>query len=129
MSVMVEVSWGELVDKVTILQIKLARIRDPAKLANVERELAALGAARAEALARSPRVAELEAELRRTNEVLWDNEDRLRDLERAKDYGPAFVECARAAYRTNDRRAALKRELNDLLGSALVEEKSYARYE
>lgn len=129
MSVMVEVSWGELVDKGTILQIKLARIRDPEKLANVERELAALGPARAEALARSPRVAELEAELRRTNEVLWDNEDRLRELERAKDYGAAFVECARAAYRTNDRRAALKRELNDLLGSALVEEKSYAKYE
>ena len=129
MSVMVEVSWGELVDKVTILQIKAARIGDAAKLANVRRELEALAKARDEAIARSPRVLELEAELRRQNEILWDNEDVLRDLERAKDYGPRFVEAARMAYRTNDRRAAVKREINDVLGSALVEEKSYAKYE
>lgn len=129
MSVMVEVSWGELVDKVTILQIKLARIADPAKLANVRRELEALEPARAQAIARSPKVLELEAELRGVNEVLWDNEDKLRDFERAKDYGPGFVECARAAYRTNDRRSVVKRVINELLGSALVEEKSYAKYE
>ena len=129
MSVMVEVSWGEMIDKVTILQIKLARIQDPAKLANVQRELDALAKARADALARSPRMAELEAELRWVNEVLWENEDVLRDLERAKDYGPRFVEAARMAYRTNDRRAVVKREINDLLGSAIVEEKSYAKYD
>lgn len=129
MSVMVEVSWGELVDKVTILQIKLARITDPAKLANVRRELEALATARAQAIAQAPRVVELEAELRAVNEVLWDNEDKLRDFERAKDYGPGFVECARAAYRTNDRRSVVKRVINELLGSALVEEKSYAKYE
>jgi hypothetical protein len=129
MSVMVEVSWGELVDKVTILQIKLARITDPAKLANVRRELEALSEARAQALKRSPQILELETELRGVNEVLWDNEDKLRDFERAKDYGAGFVECARAAYRTNDRRSVVKRRINDLLGSALAEEKSYANYD
>lgn len=129
MSVMVEVSWGELVDKVTILQIKLARITDPAKLANVKRELDALAGPRQAAIARSAKVLELEAELRRVNETLWDNEDVLRDLERTKDYGPAFVQAARMAYRTNDRRSVVKREINELLGSNLVEEKSYAKYE
>ena len=129
MSVMVEVSWGELIDKVTILQIKLARIGDPAKLANVRKELEALAGARAQAIAQAPRIVELEAELRAVNEVLWDNEDKLRDFERAKDYGPGFVACARAAYRTNDRRSVVKRVISELLGSALVEEKSYAKYE
>jgi hypothetical protein len=129
MSVMVEVSWGELIDKVTILQIKSARIADPAKLANVRRELEAIAQARSQALAQAPDVLTLETELRGVNEVLWDNEDRLRDFERARDYGPGFVECARAAYRTNDRRSVVKRQINELLGSALVEEKSYAKYE
>jgi hypothetical protein len=129
MSVMVPVSWGELVDKVTILQIKAARIEAPQKLANVRQELAALDPARTQAISISPRVLELEAELRRVNEALWDNEDRLRDFERSREYGAGFVECARAAYRNNDKRSVLKREINELLGSALVEEKSYAKYE
>jgi hypothetical protein len=129
MSVLVAVSWGELVDKVTILQIKLARITDPAKLKNVKNELDALAAARDQAIAISPKILALEAELRSVNEVLWDNEDLLRDFERTKQYGPGFVECARAAYRTNDRRSVVKRQINDLLGSDLVEEKSYAKYE
>jgi hypothetical protein len=129
MSVLVPVSWGELIDKVTILQIKLARIHDEAKLANVRNELQALDPARAQAIAISAKVLDLEAELRSVNEVLWDNEDRLRDFERDKVYGAGFVECARAAYRTNDRRSVVKRQINELLGSSLVEEKSYAKYE
>jgi len=118
-----------LLDEVTILETKLTRISDPAKLANVRNELRALEWERAKAIAREAGVRELEAELRRVNEAPWDNEDRLRDFERARDYGPVSVECARAAYRTNDRRSAVKRQRNDLLGSELFEEKSYSKYE
>lgn len=126
---MVAVSWGELVDKVTILQIKLERITDPNKLKNVQAELEALAAARGQALAAAPGVADLEVELKKVNEVIWENEDELREWERQKVYGPEFVLCARTAYRMNDRRCDLKRQINALLGSGLVEEKSYAPYE
>ena len=128
MSIKVEVSWGELLDKVTILQIKAERIRDAAKVANVNRELQALAAERGQALALQPGAAALEQELKQVNEALWDIEDEIRDCERRKDFGPRFVELARAVYVTNDRRSAVKRQLNDLLGSALTEEKSYQAY-
>ena len=124
----VEVSAGELVDKITILEIKAERIADPVKLANVHRELRSLTATRHEALPSSEELDELTAELRRINERLWEIEDDIRDCERQSDFGERFIELARAVYRTNDRRAAAKRSINELLGSELVEEKDYAEY-
>ncbi len=124
----VEVSPGELIDKITILEIKAERISDPDKLTNVHRELRSLSATRKEALDTSPELDEFTAELRRINELLWEIEDDIRDCERNGDFGERFIELARAVYRTNDRRAAAKRKINELLGSELVEEKDYADY-
>jgi hypothetical protein len=123
----VEVSAGELLDKITILQIKSERLKDEGKLKNVRAELALLTAAWERAVRPRPAVAVLAAELREVNEALWEVEDDLRDCERAGDFGPCFVELARSVYRYNDRRGALKREINELLGSRLREEKSYGR--
>jgi hypothetical protein len=123
-AVTVEVSPGELLDKITILEIKARRMTDPAKLRNVAAELGGLAAAR-RVLPRSPALAELTAELRAVNETLWEVEDDIRRCEQAGDFGPRFVDLARSVYHTNDRRAALKRRINDLLGARLVEEKSY----
>lgn len=122
--IVVPVSVGELLDKVAILRIKTARIRDPARLAHVRTELAALEGA-CGAVPRSEALAALEAELQFVNEALWDIEDDIRAHDARGDFGPGFVALAQAVYRTNDRRAALKRAVNDLTGSGLVEEKSY----
>ncbi|MBI4184657.1 MAG: hypothetical protein HY521_11750 [Proteobacteria bacterium] len=127
-SITVEVSAGELIDKIAILEIKCERIVDAAKLANVRRELAALAAVRAAALPSSAELDRLSAELKVVNARLWEIEDEIRDCERQKDFGPRFVELARAVYRNNDARAALKHRINRLLGSRLVEEKSYRPY-
>lgn len=127
-TVTIEVSPGELLDRITILEIKTERIGDPTKLANVREELAVLRRARDGAIPAGPEVARIEAALKAVNERLWEVEDALRDCERAGDFGTRFVELARSVYRTNDRRAALKRELNLALGSRLVEEKSYSPY-
>lgn len=122
MTLLAPVSWGELVDKITILEIKAARIADPAKLANIRHELQALTQVR-DAKGIAPPA--LVSELRRVNEQLWDIEDLIRECEERGDFGPAFVALARSVYKTNDRRAALKRQINDAMGSELVEEKSY----
>ncbi|WP_372623078.1 DUF6165 family protein [Falsiroseomonas sp.] len=121
-------SAGEVIDKLTILDIKLARIADPVKRANVAREHASLAAAWAAAVPEPGALGHLVADLRQVNETLWEVEDALREHERQGDFGAAFVELARSVYRTNDRRAALKREINARLGSTLIEEKSYAAY-
>lgn len=129
-TIRVPVSVGELLDKIAILEIKAARIADPDKLANVRRELDALREA-AGRLDAGPRAAEAEAlrtELRAVNETLWGVEDALRACERQGDFGEAFVGLARAVYLNNDRRAGLKRALNRLFGSELMEEKSYHTY-
>lgn len=126
--ILVPVSPGELIDKITILRIKAERIDDPARRANVAVELAALEAVLAAHVAEDAEIARLTDELRAVNEALWVVEDDLRDLERAKDFGPRFVELARAVYVTNDRRAALKKAINTALGSRIVEEKSYRPY-
>ena len=128
MPILAPVSWGELLDKITILDIKAERIADADKLANVRREREALVAVVAQADTARPEVAALIDDLRAVNTTLWKVEDEIRDCERAKDFGPRFVELARQVYHTNDRRAALKRDLNRLLGSELVEEKSYQAY-
>ena len=124
----VPISWGELVDKITILEIKDRRLTSEAALANVRRELAQLAAIEAQALAHVPTLAEVKARLLAVNEGLWVIEDDIRDEERARRFGDRFIELARAVYRQNDDRASLKREINDLLGSELVEEKSYQPY-
>ena len=98
----------------------------PKKLTNVRHELDLLKRIRAKNLSESADLAALEAELKDANETLWQIEDDIRDCERAKDFGPRFVELARSVYRTNDRRARLKREIGELFGAGLVEEKSYS---
>jgi len=128
MAVLVPVSWGEVIDKITILEIKAERLADPAKLANVGNELAALVAVREREFPGHAALAGLSAVLKAINEKLWAIEDDIRDCERAKDFGAKFVALARAVYVTNDERAQAKRRVNELLGSALVEEKSYAPY-
>lgn len=127
-TITVEVAPGELLDKLTILEIKLERISDPAKLANVRIEHETLTRALKAAVASSPELDALHAALKGINEELWVIEDDIRDCERNKDFGPTFIELARSVYRTNDRRAEVKRQINQLLGSRLVEEKSYAAY-
>ncbi len=128
MAVTAPVSWGELLDKISILEIKRDKLGDPAALANVERERMALIAVRDQD---GPLPAEAEAlcdGLRTVNQMLWDIEDEIRDCERQGNFGDRFIELARSVYKTNDKRADLKRQLNTLLKSDLVEEKSYAAY-
>jgi hypothetical protein len=127
-AVKVEISPGELIDRITILEIKAARITDEAKRANIGVELSELTAARQGAVAASAGLAALTGELKEVNEALWDIEDEIRALEAAMDFGPAFIELARAVYKTNDRRSAIKRKINELLGSRLIDEKSYTPY-
>ena len=126
--VSVEISPGELIDKITILEIKLDRMVDAEKLVNVKLEFETLIAARDSALQQTPELDRLSAELKKANESLWEIEDDIRDCERAQNFGDTFVELARAVYVKNDKRSQLKREINELLGSSLIEEKSYAAY-
>ena len=124
----VEIAPGELIDKITILEIKCSRISDAAKLRNVGIELKMLQAARDAAITASRDLSELTGRLKAVNEALWNIEDDVRACERTKDFGPHFVELARSVYHNNDQRAALKRQINELLGSTIVEEKAYAAY-
>src|SRR5579871_3799008 len=133
--ILVPISAGELLDKITILRIKSRRIQDEGKLANVRRELEALERTRREALAGAPAGSAgrdaLDADiaaLERVNATLWDIEDRIREHEAAGRFDAAFIELARAVYRRNDERAAIKRRISQALGSALLEEKSYRPY-
>ncbi len=115
----VPTSWGELIDKISILEIKAAR-------ANAAKELALLNGIAAPVL--QGQALEIAARLKTVNEALWDIEDRIRDKERVGAFDAEFIELARAIYKTNDMRGALKRELNLLLASELIEEKSYRPY-
>ena len=126
--ILVEIAPGELIDKITILQIKMERIQDADKLQNVRIELDVLARARDDSVAPSEALDRMSADLKAVNESLWDIEDNIRNCERDQDFGPKFIELARSVYRCNDRRAALKRDINELLGSKLIEEKSYAEY-
>jgi len=119
---------GELVDKITILEIKSERIEDPAKLDNIRRELDFLRAVHERHEVGTPETSRLGKSLKAVNEAIWDLEDQIRDYERSSDFGAGFVDVARKIYRTNDERAALKRDINLHLGSEIVEEKSYAAY-
>jgi hypothetical protein len=119
----VPVSWGELVDKITILQIKSERIAARDARANVARELISLSRVAGDAIVR---IAPLLDQLRAVNEELWEIEDKIREREAEGDFGQRFVQLARSVYKKNDLRAAIKRRINEALGSELVEEKSYA---
>ena len=126
--ILVEIAPGELIDKITILEIKAERIADAAQRANALVELKTLGDARAAAIPPDGEIDRLEAQLKVVNEALWEIEDDIRDCDREGNFGPRFVELARTVYRTNDRRAELKRAINLRLGSRLVEQKSYKPY-
>ena len=125
---LVPLSPGELLDKITILRIKVARIQDAAKLANVKRELTLLEQTWKDSGAAVHDVALDERALENVNERLWDIEDRIRDKEARQTFDREFIELARAVYICNDERAAIKKRINLLLGSSLVEEKSYKQY-
>ncbi|HEX3864847.1 MAG TPA: DUF6165 family protein [Stellaceae bacterium] len=125
MPLLVPVSVGELCDKISILELKLAAITDPAKRANVAAEFAALDGVRRREVDASPALNEVWQELRTVNRRLWQIEDDLRRLEREDRFDGEFVELARAVYQNNDRRAVLKRRINALTGSEIVEEKTY----
>jgi hypothetical protein len=122
------VSPGELLDKITILRIKSARIEDATKLANVRHELTLLQRTWDEAITASAELAAEEKALEAVNARLWDIEDRIRDQEAAQSFDQRFIDLARAVYIENDERARIKKRINQLLGSKIVEEKSYRPY-
>jgi hypothetical protein len=122
------VSFGELLDKIAILQIKSERMSDAAKVANVRKELEALSATWLAHPAAQIEIAELRARLKAVNERLWVIEDDIRVCEKQQDFGAEFIRLARAVYFENDERARIKKEINLALGSAYVEEKSYQDY-
>jgi hypothetical protein len=124
----VPVSPGEVLDKITILEIKSERITDAAKLVNVKRELELLQASWAKSVDVDETVSALHDKLKSINEDLWEIEDDIRDKERAREFDQVFIDLARSVYVTNDQRADAKKELNLYLGSEMVEEKSYQDY-
>ena len=123
----VPISWGELIDKITILEIKTERLPTFEARTNARTELHLLREIAGPVLGGSE-ASTLTARLKALNEALWEIEDRVRDHEREGDFGRAFVELARAVYRHNDERGRIKREINLALGSSLIEEKSYRPY-
>ena len=127
-SVKVDISPGELIDKITILSIKSERMDDLTKLENVRQELDILLETRDRAVQPTETLNALTLKLKEVNETLWMTEDSIRDCEAAGDFGDTFIDLARAIYKNNDERASLKREINQLLGSQLIEEKSYKPY-
>lgn len=124
----VRISWGDLIDKVTILEIKSRRLKSPAALANVKRELQALSLAAQSAFKSSSQIKAEAGRLLQVNQLLWDLEDQIRKCEASKVFDDQFIELARSIYKTNDERASIKRSINRLLSSELVEEKSYEEY-
>ena len=128
MKIVAEVSAGELIDKITILEIKLRHIADEAKHANVAREYSALTSVLNREMPTDQNLSRLRAELKAVNAELWRIEDEIRAQERAQTFGARFIALARAVYRMNDKRMQLKRDINLLTKSELVEEKFYEQY-
>jgi len=122
----IEVSNGEIADKLTIIEIKLERIKDSLKLANLRKEYDILNDAVASIIDKNH---QFYKDLYNINNQLWDIEDHIRDLERVKDFGDDFVQTARSVYFINDKRSDVKRKINELTGSNLTEEKSYEQYQ
>ena len=124
-TILTPVSIGELIDKISILQIKAERIDDAAKLANVRTELDGLLPLLATQLQQAPGLADLLTELKAINERMWVIQDRLRELEAAQTFDDEFIQLARGVYQTNGQRITVKNHINQVAGSALVEEKQY----
>ena len=124
-SIMTEIGSGELIDKITILEIKSDRIADAEKLKNVKHELSVLKGTRDAHLSSIKGLSDLAKQLKAINEKLWEIEDDIRACEAQNDFGQKFIDLARAVYVTNDKRAALKKEINLLTGATIIEEKSY----
>ncbi len=122
----IEVSNGEIIDKLTIIEIKLEQIKDEAKLKNLRNEFEVLNDVASKIISKEH---EYYRELYQINKQLWDIEDRIRELEKARSFEREFVEVARSVYFTNDKRSEVKRKINELTGSALIEEKSYEDYQ
>jgi hypothetical protein len=122
----VQISPAELIDKLTILETKLEYIRDPAKLANVRYEYDLLSRICQQSIVETDVLVDLRRQLKETNKTIWRVEDGLREHERRRDFGTAFIELARLAYLSNDARSAAKRRINEILDSTLMEEKSHA---
>jgi hypothetical protein len=127
--ILIPISPGELLDKITILQIKAERITDPVKVTNVQTELNLLSKVWSETVEIDAEINALTAELKSVNEALWKIEDDIRDEERGRRFGERFIELARAVYVTNDERANAKKKVNLHLNSTIVEEKSYQDYQ
>ena len=128
-NIQVPVSPGEVLDKITILEIKSERMTDPQKVANVRVELALLQETWAQAVTEDDVICDLHAQLKEINEALWEIEDDIRDKERVKEFDQRFIDLARSVYFTNDRRSEVKKKLNLHLGSQIIEEKSYQDYD
>ena len=128
MEILIPASAGELIDKITILEIKVKNIRDPEKNRNVAKELEALVKCLRKNISDADQLTDLRASLKSINEALWDIEDDIRLCEQRREFGDKFIKLARSVYRQNDKRAAVKKEINVLLGSSIIEEKSYADY-
>ena len=126
--ILIPISPGELLDKITILEIKSERIDSPEKKANVDKELGMLNKVWADSVTEDSDIKSMRAELKSINENLWDIEDDIRDEERHKRFGERFIELARAVYVTNDQRGDVKKRINLYLKSDIVEEKSYQDY-
>jgi Family of unknown function (DUF6165) len=123
----VPASWGELIDKITILEIKSGRLKNPAALENVNKELKCL-APYGEAALHSAEILVLKKRLSQVNEALWEIEDKIRAKEARQEFDAEFIDLARSVYKQNDERAAIKQQINTALASDLVEEKSYHPY-
>ncbi|MBT8064129.1 MAG: hypothetical protein KJN94_03845 [Gammaproteobacteria bacterium] len=127
-NILVPVSPGEVLDKITILEIKFERMTDLDKVANVRTELELLRETWQKAITDDEVIQRLHDELKKINEALWEIEDDIRDKERVKEFDERFIELARAVYFTNDKRSQVKKQLNLHLGSQIIEEKSYQDY-
>jgi len=124
----VPISWGELIDKITILEIKVERLAGAQSRANAGKELALLCAIASAVLAENPAIAMLAAQLKSVNEALWEIEDHIRDKERVGTFDADFIALARSIYQRNDERGRIKHQINQALASELIEEKNYKPY-
>jgi len=128
-SIAVEISYGELIDKITILEIKAERIKNRSKLHNIQTELLILNNIYYHDIPLTEEIKSLKEELKKVNEQLWKIEDDIRLKQHKKEFDQEFIELARSVYVTNDRRGDIKRKINERLGSYLMEEKQYTKYE
>ena len=124
----IQISWGELFDKITILQIKNENLTSQDAIKNVEWELKQLKTTLIKNFSHDVEVKHLQTELRKINKKLWDIEDRIRDKERTSSFDDEFIQLARSVYITNDERSRIKKRINETFGSELVEKKSYSDY-